>query len=148
MGEEDFPRFVSTLRPPKGQTIRYPTPPARCAGSGKYPERRPNPLSGSGSGLVGRAGSPPEPERRPPAFVPAIGRTPVVRFPSMEPGEDHTSSGLISPSALVTRREAGQSVGFGLPQRSVNPCLLYTSDAADDLLCVDLGGRRIIKKKK
>ena len=25
-------------------------------------------------------------------------------------------------------------------------CLLYTSDAADDLLCVDLGGRRIIKK--
>ena len=27
-------------------------------------------------------------------------------------------------------------------------CLLYTSDAADDLLCVDLGGRRIIKKRQ
>ena len=27
-------------------------------------------------------------------------------------------------------------------------CLLYTSDAADDLRCVDLGGRRIIKKKR
>src|SRR5428012_25706 len=27
-------------------------------------------------------------------------------------------------------------------------CLLYTSDAADDLHCVDLGGRRIIKKTK
>src|SRR5665811_2608824 len=27
-------------------------------------------------------------------------------------------------------------------------CLLYTSDAADDLTRVDLGGRRIIKKKK
>ena len=27
-------------------------------------------------------------------------------------------------------------------------CLLYTSDAADDLHCVDLGGRRILKKKK
>ena len=27
-------------------------------------------------------------------------------------------------------------------------CLLYTSDAADDLLCGDLGWRRIIKKKK
>ena len=27
-------------------------------------------------------------------------------------------------------------------------CLLYTSDAADDLLCVNIGGRRIIKKKK
>ena len=25
-----------------------------------------------------------------------------------------------------------------------SPCLLYTSDAADDLLCVDLGGRRIL----
>ena len=31
--------------------------------------------------------------------------------------------------------------------RSRRCCLLYTSDAADDLLCVDLGGRRIIKKK-
>ena len=27
-----------------------------------------------------------------------------------------------------------------------NICLLYTSDAADDSLRVDLGGRRIIKK--
>src|SRR5665213_2288450 len=27
---------------------------------------------------------------------------------------------------------------------TVIACLLYTSDAADDLLCVDLGGRRII----
>ena len=26
-----------------------------------------------------------------------------------------------------------------------NTCLLYTSDAADVLLCVDLGGRRILK---
>src|SRR5680860_1673066 len=36
------------------------------------------------------------------------------------------------------------------PSRSLlyAACLLYTSDAADDLLCVDLGGRRIIKKKK
>ena len=29
-----------------------------------------------------------------------------------------------------------------------NPCLLYTSDAADERSSVDLGGRRIIKKKK
>ena len=28
------------------------------------------------------------------------------------------------------------------------PCLLYTSDAADERSSVDLGGRRIIKKKK
>jgi len=26
-------------------------------------------------------------------------------------------------------------------------CLLYTSDAADDMQCVDLGGRRLHKKK-
>ena len=29
-----------------------------------------------------------------------------------------------------------------------NTCLLYTSDAADERSSVDLGGRRIIKKKK
>ena len=31
---------------------------------------------------------------------------------------------------------------------SETPCLLYTSDAADERSSVDLGGRRIIKKKK
>ena len=30
---------------------------------------------------------------------------------------------------------------------SFNACLLYTSDAADERSSVDLGGRRIIKKK-
>src|SRR5678815_3604625 len=35
---------------------------------------------------------------------------------------------------------------FGLPW--VNFCLLYTSDAADERSSVDLGGRRIIKKKR
>ena len=30
---------------------------------------------------------------------------------------------------------------------SITPCLLYTSDAADDLTRVDLGGRRIIKNR-
>ena len=38
------------------------------------------------------------------------------------------------------------------PVRTVGPrpsgCLLYTSDAADERSSVDLGGRRIIKKKK
>ncbi len=33
------------------------------------------------------------------------------------------------------------------PAAAPAACLLYTSDAADDLLCVDLGGRRIITKK-
>ena len=31
---------------------------------------------------------------------------------------------------------------------AMSPCLLYTSDAADEEDSVDLGGRRIIKKKK
>src|SRR5665811_2597974 len=44
-----------------------------------------------------------------------------------------TISGLIRP-------ESGEILFQG--------CLLYTSDAADDLTRVDLGGRRIIKKKK
>ncbi len=36
---------------------------------------------------------------------------------------------------------------FALALPPVGTCLLYTSDAADDLIGVDLGGRRIIKKK-
>src|SRR5450756_3204239 len=36
---------------------------------------------------------------------------------------------------LVPGSSGNVSAGFGI-------CLLYTSDAADDLLCVDLGGRR------
>ena len=52
--------------------------------------------------------------------------------------------------------EAGEKLGFlpGDLQSKVDPylrplydCLLYTSDAADELDGVDLGGRRIIKKK-
>ncbi len=45
----------------------------------------------------------------------------------------------------VTMTVAGQA--FGIPVLSVRDWLLYTSDAADDLPCVALGGRRIIKKK-
>ena len=33
-------------------------------------------------------------------------------------------------------------------RRNTRDCLLYTSDAADERSSVDLGGRRIIKKKK
>src|SRR5678816_2003084 len=35
-----------------------------------------------------------------------------------------------------------------LSHAGVTTCLLYTSDAADERSSVDLGGRRIIKKKK
>ena len=36
----------------------------------------------------------------------------------------------------------------GTPPPPAPICLLYTSDAADERSSVDLGGRRIIKKKK
>src|SRR5665811_299804 len=53
-------------------------------------------------------------------------------------------------SAEVISLEAGAMIAEGrkLAKIHKNICLLYTSDAADDLTRVDLGGRRIIKKKK
>ena len=39
-----------------------------------------------------------------------------------------------------------QEVLTKVTEAEAEPCLLYTSDAADDMQCVDLGGRRIIKK--
>ena len=45
--------------------------------------------------------------------------------------------------------DKGFSLDIGKIERLINPrCLLYTSDAADERSSVDLGGRRIIKKKK
>ena len=47
-------------------------------------------------------------------------------------------------------KEENQNTSAKNPQKPENdtakPCLLYTSDAADERLSVDLGGRRIIKK--
>ena len=40
-----------------------------------------------------------------------------------------------------------EPVSPALAGRFLTTCLLYTSDAADEGLGVDLGGRRIIKKK-
>ena len=44
------------------------------------------------------------------------------------------------------KNKSGAPGGGGSSQR--RDCLLYTSDAADERSSVDLGGRRIIKKKK
>ena len=57
---------------------------------------------------------------------------------------------MLVESAAVKLTEKAEEAEWplaGLATGSLG-CLLYTSDAADDLLCVDLGGRRIIKKKK
>src|SRR5659263_416749 len=59
----------------------------------------------------------------------------VVSFVGMKPQE--IIVGNKTDFAIVLIEE---SIGID----EVVVCLLYTSDAADDLLCVDLGGRRII----
>ena len=51
-----------------------------------------------------------------------------------------------SPLSSDTLFKAPSSLLWKTLRRRLRICLLYTSDAADDLLCVDLGGRRIIKK--
>eukprot|EP00656_Telonema_subtile_P037925 TRINITY_DN4237_c0_g1_i3.p1 TRINITY_DN4237_c0_g1~~TRINITY_DN4237_c0_g1_i3.p1 ORF type:complete len:222 (+),score=0.08 TRINITY_DN4237_c0_g1_i3:25-690(+) len=45
-------------------------------------------------------------------------------------------------------REVLMTARSSSPYSALIPCLLYTSDAADEEDSVDLGGRRIIKKKK
>ena len=50
----------------------------------------------------------------------------------------------ISPPPCLRRVRTLEEAGYIQGYR----CLLYTSDAADERSSVDLGGRRIIKKKK
>ena len=59
------------------------------------------------------------------------------------------SSGLIFPSSYEYNDQLGlgfREIGYYYPINDY-VCLLYTSDAADERSSVDLGGRRIIKKK-
>ena len=46
----------------------------------------------------------------------------------------------------VGSRVSDVEVFNGTSYEPIEPCLLYTSDAADERSSVDLGGRRIIKK--
>src|SRR5678816_4804688 len=66
---------------------------------------------------------------------------------------DHRIQGIIHAGALhkphVATHDATQFIATNV-QGTLNllqDCLLYTSDAADERSSVDLGGRRIIKKK-
>eukprot|EP00657_Telonema_sp_P-1_P004857 TRINITY_DN21646_c0_g1_i1.p1 TRINITY_DN21646_c0_g1~~TRINITY_DN21646_c0_g1_i1.p1 ORF type:complete len:101 (-),score=40.86 TRINITY_DN21646_c0_g1_i1:62-364(-) len=52
----------------------------------------------------------------------------------------HSAAGQLVAAASQARFASSGDMGSG----NYSFCLLYTSDAADDLLCVDLGGRRII----
>ena len=59
-------------------------------------------------------------------------------------GLSHEELDTLLALAEAEAHEATSSYAF---TRVIN-CLLYTSDAADERSSVDLGGRRIIKKKK
>ena len=76
------------------------------------------------------------PERAELAAVVAL-RKPGIQILDLELGApiDH---------ARWIQRFQAHRLAVGLCRR----CLLYTSDAADERSSVDLGGRRIIKKKK
>ena len=68
----------------------------------------------------------------------------------------HDAPGGGKDSYTQPTEDLGQLVLAGIdattrladPLELADDCLLYTSDAADDHICVDLGGRRIMKKKK
>ena len=60
----------------------------------------------------------------------------------------------LAPQQVVVLRRFGSIIDQKTPHSAseiiaqMMSCLLYTSDAADERSSVDLGGRRIIKKKK
>ena len=73
-----------------------------------------------------------------------LARMPVdTDFAVIEIGMNHP--GEIAPLARLAKLDVAM-ITIVAPAH-LEACLLYTSDAADDLPCVDLGGCRIIKKK-
>ena len=86
-------------------------------------------------------------------FIDDVANSPEVPAPqSQAPGEPRLLGAwrvvvLIAALGIVVLGLAGALIGLLLALLSPPGCLLYTSDAADDLPCVGLGGRRIIKKK-
>ena len=71
-----------------------------------------------------------------------VDRTREARIADLRPGEEGMFLGEVE--RISGRRVRG---GRALVEARVTDCLLYTSDAADERPRVDLGGRRIIKKK-
>ena len=86
----------------------------------------------------------------------AAGSTSLAAATIMAPGWAHWTIGdLVKKDGKDVREWNPEKFGtFVLPGTDGQPapvfagCLLYTSDAADERSSVDLGGRRIIKKKK
>src|SRR5659263_384614 len=95
--------------------------------------------------------SPPPPPPPPPAAAPSksevsagtslLGLKPPLPLPPPEPSREPrnwTELAMISTLCRLPPSLSSHSRQSSRP--STATCLLYTSDAADDLLCVDLGG--------
>src|SRR5665213_2172576 len=91
--------------------------------------------------IVRERGEPVDPQDR------AFHQLPYVGLENVEPVTGRLLNVKSCASANVisrSKRFAPEDVLYGRLRPALNKvCLLYTSDAADDLLCVDLGGRRI-----
>ena len=62
--------------------------------------------------------------------------------------DSHDRSRWSTLVQLVDQLQVAEAPHVGPTEHRAHPvCLLYTSDAADERSSVDLGGRRIIKKK-
>src|SRR5450756_2322070 len=72
-----------------------------------------------------------------------LGISTVKFFPAGTSGGAAAITALAAPFGDVRFVPTGGVGPKNLAEYLSIPCLLYTSDAADDLLCVDLGGRRI-----
>ena len=62
-------------------------------------------------------------------------------------GYEHVVATQTNPSVDIGIASATEQT-WDFSNLQASACLLYTSDAADERSSVDLGGRRIIKKKK
>src|SRR5665648_283984 len=63
-------------------------------------------------------------------------------------GNDNYSGDCFAFVGKLCDLDCNRPIEFMQILEQINNCLLYTSDAADEEDSVDLGGRRIIKKKK
>src|SRR5665213_4216421 len=87
----------------------------------------------------------PEPSSEPAGLLPCARRLNAERLCSVCRSETRSPGATKAPSTRSRCRNP--SPGGPTYAWPFSHCLLYTSDAADDLLCVDLGGRRIITKQ-
>ena len=61
--------------------------------------------------------------------------------------QDMKSVNMYDFACEVLKYKNFENVTENIVEVGIRSCLLYTSDAADERSSVDLGGRRIIKKK-